>query len=126
MEPINDNIMITNKMSSYVENFVSSDFDESLISNSVLNNINLNNVDIDFNNSTNTNNFDFTPNNSINPKIINTDTPSDLKNKIIEDHKSNKRISAFNFENENKSFNRLQIIQKLLKKESALKELCKY
>ena len=123
MEPINDNIMITNKMSSYVENFVSSDFDESLISNSVLNNINLNNVDINFNNSTNTNNFDFTPNNSINPKIINTDTPSDLKNKIIEDHKSNKKISAFNFENENKSFNRLQIIQKLLKKESALKEL---
>ena len=108
MEPDNDNMLSTNRINSITNNYVP----KSLESN---NNKNLNYQE-DINNSSNKNNFDFTLNKNI---IISNDNLIDIK-------QSSKSVSVFTYENalnENKSFSRLQNVQKLLKKESALKGL---
>ena len=67
--------------------------------------------------SSNKNNFNFTPNHL---------TINKYSNKLKSYSRSVKDVSIFSFDNtlnENKSFTRLKEIQKLLKKESALKEL---
>ena len=123
MEPTNDNINITNKMCSTVDNFLTSEYDESLIVNSVTKNLkNLNDLYISINDSPDkTNNFDFSPTKTDEKLKSHFRNVSDIKPTPI--HISNKKLANFNFEKESKSFTRLQIIQKLLKKESALKQL---
>ena len=132
MEPINDTSLLTNKISSFMNNFIPSGIDDSLPENKIINNnynyqeeisspsqntsnISNNNPELD---STIKNNFDFTP---YNISQIKKDTSNIRKSNFS---KSSKDVSHFSFDmKESKSFSRLQIIQKLLKKESALKEL---
>ena len=53
--------------------------------------------------------------------MIDTEESDYPKNKIINHESSN----SFNITNDDKTFNRLKKLQMLIKKESALKELCK-
>ena len=135
MEPINDTSLLTNKISSFMNNSIPSGINDSLTESKIINNnynsqdeisspsqntsniSNNNNPELD---SANKNNFDFTPYNiSQIKKDISTIRKSNFS-------KSSKDVSHFSFDmKESKSFSKLQIIQKLLKKESALKELCK-
>ncbi len=124
MEPTNDNINITNKMCSTVDNFMTSEYDESLIVNSVTKNLkNINDLYLSINDSPDktNNNFDFSPTKTDEKLKSHFRNESDIKPTPI--HISNKKLATFNYEKESKSFTRLQIIQKLLKKESALKQL---
>ena len=128
MEPINDNSLRTNKISSFVENFPATQEEQNILKDNIPEEqyeediISSNNKEVsdtsDINNSTNKNNFDFTP--------INISHKKDTNKPQKTYSRSSKDVSHFSFENtlnENKSFARLQEIQKLLKKESALKEL---
>ena len=128
MEPLNDNTLPTNKICSVLNNFLSNEEVEDnniendnfeLLNNQEKEEITLNKNPEEFNlNSSNKNNFDFTPSN------VQLKSISNNKN-IINKH-SSKKISIFDYESnpvESKSFIHLQKIQKLLKKESALKEL---
>ena len=129
MEPKNDFSLQTNKISSFVNNFIPTGIDDSLPESKIFNNdykdemssTNIPNNDNPEVDSAIKNNFDLTPNNI---SQIKKDTSNIKKSNFS---KSAKDVSHFNFDNnytkESKSFSRLQIIQKLLKKESALKEL---
>ena len=128
MDPLNDNTLPTNKICSVLNNFLSNEEIENnhiendnfeLLNNQDQEEISLNKNPEDLNlNSSNKNNFDFTP--------YNVQLKSISNNKNIINKHSSKKISVFDYESnpvESKSFIHLQKIQKLLKKESALKEL---
>ena len=122
MEPIYDSSLRANKISSIVNNIITNEQDDIIQNNNLEEQYEKDitasesKIELDTNNSSSKNNFDFTPNNI-------TVNKYSSKAKIYS--RSAKDVSNFCYDylNENKSFTRLQEIQKLLKKESALKEL---
>ena len=122
MEPIYDSSLRANKISSIVNNIITNEQDDIIQNNNLEEQYEKDitasesKIELDTNNSSSKNNFDFTPNNI-------TVNKYSSKAKIFS--RSAKDVSNFCYDNlnENKSFTRLQEIQKLLKKESALKEL---
>ena len=122
MEPIYDSSLRANKISSIVNNIITNEQDDIIQNNNLEEQYEKDitasesKIELDTNNSSSKNNFDFTPNNILVNKYSS-------KAKIYS--RSAKDVSNFCYDylNENKSFARLQEIQKLLKKESALKEL---
>ena len=122
MEPIYDSSLRANKISSIVNNIITNEQDDIIQNNNLEEQYEKDitasesKIELDTNNSSSKNNFDFTPYNI-------TVNKYSSKAKIFS--RSDKDVSNFCYDNlnENKSFTRLQEIQKLLKKESALKEL---
>ena len=125
--------METNKISCCVENFIPSemDADETINNNSIEKNIVLNtNLNykeesiskINENNNINEQNSS-NNNNEINSNNTNNNSINKTNKRIKPIHRKNNSIFSYDNNSKDKSFKRLQIIQKLLKKESALKEL---
>ena len=117
MEPDNDIQLSTNRINSITDNFIPKSLESnhqlSLQEDIIPHNNNIEGINL-INQSSNKNNLDFIPVNN------------NLKNDNNFMKQSSRSVSTFRYENklnENKSFSRLQNIQKLLKKESALKGL---
>lgn len=107
MEPSNDDMMETNKISSYLNHFISNEAEYDDISD-----LNKDSEEkIKINDNQNNNQSNSLSNNNIKNNV-------ELNSNIIVTQKENN-----NYNSDDNCFKRLQAIQKLLKKESSLKEL---